>query len=78
MNSTPFFPQLRARLAALGQRTAGAVRQFDLLALAEHFRDLLPPALLASEDHGPGSRDRVYSLRLTFQCFVWQMLKPSP
>ena len=50
MNSTPFFPQLRARLAALGQRTAGAVRQFDLLALAEHFRDLLPPALLASED----------------------------
>jgi len=77
MNSTPFFPQLRARLAALGQRTAGAVRQFDLLALAEHFRDLLPPALLASEDHGPGSRDRVYSLRLTFQCFVWQMLKPG-
>jgi hypothetical protein len=26
------------------------VRPFDLLALAEHFRDLLPPALLASED----------------------------
>ena len=77
MKPTPFFPQLRARLAALGRRTAHSLRQFDLLALSEHFRDLLPPSLLASQDHGPGSRQRIYSLRLTFQCFVWQMLKPG-
>jgi hypothetical protein len=77
MKSTPFFPQWRARLAALGRRAARSVRQFDLLALSEHFRDLLPPSLLASPDRGPGSRHRIYSLRLTFQCFVWQMLKPG-
>jgi hypothetical protein len=76
MKITPFFPQLRAQLAAFGQRTARSVRQFDLLALSENFRDLIPPALLAAAAEGPGSRDRVYSLRLTFQCWVWQMLKP--
>jgi len=76
MKSTPFFPQWRARLAALGLRASHSVRQFDLLALSESFRDLFPPPLLASPDEGPGSRDRLYSLRLTFQCFVWQMLKP--
>jgi hypothetical protein len=67
---------LRAQLAAFGQRTARSVRQFDLLALSENFRDLIPPALLAAAAEGPGSRDRVYSLRLTFQCWVWQRLKP--
>lgn len=77
MKSTPFFPQWRARLAALGRRAARSVRQLDLLALSESFRDLIPPSLLAAEDQGPGSRERLYSLRLTFQCFVWQMLKPG-
>jgi len=73
---TPLFPQLRAQLAAMGRRTFESVRQLDLLALAQQFRDLFPPQLLASADEGTGSRQRVYSLRLTFQCFVWQMLKP--
>ena len=77
MISTPLFPQLRAQLAAMGRRTLDSVRQLDLLALSENFRDLFPPQLLASEDEGPGSRERVYSLRLTFQCFIWQMLKPK-
>ena len=77
MTSTPFFPQWRAQLAALSRRTARTVRQLDLLALSESFRDLFPPPLLASADEGPGSRERIYSLRLTFQCFVWQMLKPK-
>jgi len=77
MKATPFFPQLRAQLAAFGQRTARSVRQLDLLALSESFRDLIPPPLLASQKEGPGSRERLYSLRLTFQCLVWQMLKPG-
>ena len=76
MKSTPFFPQWRARLASLGRRAARSVRQLDLLALSESFRNLIPPSLLAAEEQGPGSRERLYSLRLTFQCFVWQMLKP--
>src|SRR5262249_47187994 len=31
----------------------------------------------SSEDEGPNSRERVFTLRLTFECFVWQMLKPK-
>ncbi len=77
MMSTPFFPALRSRLAALGRRTARTVRQATLSQLQEHFRELLPPALLASEEEGTNSRDRVYPLRLTFECFVWQMLNPG-
>lgn len=45
--------------------------------MAEKLRVLLPPELLASEDEGPNSRDRIYTLRLTFEGFVWQMLKPK-
>ena len=74
---TPFFPSLRARLAALGQRTVHSLRHLDFLPLAEQLRDLLPPPLLASEDQGPNSRERAYPLRLTFEAFVWQMLKPG-
>lgn len=74
---TPCFPALRPRLAALGRRTAHTVRQTTLAQLQQHLRDCLPAPLLASEDDGPNSRERVFSLRLTFECFVWQMLKPK-
>ncbi len=29
------------------------------------------------EEEGTNSRDRIFSLRLTFECFVWQVLKPA-
>lgn len=74
---TPFFPAFRARLAVLGRRTAQTVRQATLTQLQEHFRDLLPAPLLSSEEEGLNSRERIFSLRLTFECFVWQMLKPG-
>ena len=77
MLSTPFFPTLRAPLAALGQRTSSFVRQLDFLPLCEKLRDLLPAHLLACEDEGSGSRDRIFSLRLTFEAFVWQVLRPK-
>jgi len=72
---TPFFPAFRCRLAAQGRRTAHSVRQATLGQLQAQFRDLLPAPLLSSEDEGDNSRERVFSLRLTFECFVWQMLK---
>lgn len=74
---TAYFPALRSRLAALGRRTAQTVRQATLSQLQEHLRDFLPAPLLSSEDEGLNSRDRVFSLRLTFECFLWQMLKPK-
>ena len=77
MISTPFFPQLRAQLAAQGKRTCATLRQLDFLPLCEKFRDLLPVHLLASQDDGSGSRQRIFSLRLTLEGFVWQLLKPN-
>jgi hypothetical protein len=74
---TPFFPALRSGLAALGRRTTRALRQATLSQLQEHFRDLLPDPLLSSEDQGPNSRDRIFNLRLSFECFIWQVLKPD-
>src|ERR1019366_5085849 len=74
---TPYFPTLRSRLAALGRRTTHLVRQATLAQLEAHLRDFLPAPLLSAEDQGPNSRDRVFSLRLTFECFLWQLLNPK-
>lgn len=74
---TPYFPTFRSRLAALGRRTAQRVRQATLAQLQEHLRDFLPVPLLSAQDQGPNSRDRIFSLRLTFECFLWQLLKPQ-
>lgn len=73
---TPLFPALRARLAALGRRTAGHLRQTTLEQLARHLVELIPVHLLSSADEGPNSRERLFTLRLTCECFLWQMLKP--
>lgn len=74
--NTPFFPAFRARLAALGQRTATQLRQTTLQQLAAHLAGLIPVHLLSSADEGPNSRERLFTLRLTCECFLWQMLKP--
>jgi hypothetical protein len=74
---TPYFPALRSRLSALGRRTAQSVRQTTLAQLQEQLRDLLPAPLLSCQDEGPNSRERIYTLRLTFECFLWQLLKPK-
>jgi hypothetical protein len=40
-------------------------------------RGCLPAALLARTDEGPNSRQRVFALGLTLECFIWQRLKPK-
>jgi hypothetical protein len=75
--NTPYFPGLRARLAALGRRSTQNLRQATLDQLGQNLRQLIPVHLLASEDDGPSSRDRAFSLRLTCECFIWQMLNPG-
>lgn len=75
--NTPFFPSLRPRLAALGRRTVHSLRQATLGQLQEQIRGLLPAPLLSSEEEGPNSREREFPLRLTLECFLWQMLKPK-
>jgi len=73
---TPFFPAFRARLAALGRRTTTHLRQATLQQLGAHLAGLIPVHLLSSADEGPNSRERLFTLRLTCECFLWQMLKP--
>lgn len=75
--NTPFFHPWRAQLAALGSRTTQSLHQVTLAQLAERLAHLLPAHLLAAEDEGPGSRERLYSLRLTCECFLWQLLNPQ-
>jgi hypothetical protein len=72
---TPYFPSFRSHLAALGRRTAHRIRQATLNQLQEHLRDLLPAPLLSSTDEGANSRERIFSLCFTFECFIWQVLK---
>jgi hypothetical protein len=74
---TPYFPAWRSHLATLGRRTAQTLRQATLQQLQHHLRGLLPAPLLSATDAGPNSRDRIFSLRLTFECFLWQVLKPK-
>jgi hypothetical protein len=74
--NTPLFPAFRARLAALGRRTASHLRQGTLQQLAAHLAELIPVHLLSSADEGPNSRERLFTLRLTCECLIWQMLKP--
>jgi hypothetical protein len=77
MMHTPYFPALRSRLAALGTRAAQSLRSISLPQLERCLETYLPAGLLAAADEGVNSRERIYSLRLTFQCLVWQMLKPQ-
>jgi len=76
MMATPFFPALRAQLAAQGQRTVQTLRRLDFPPLLQQIRQLLPPELLTRAAAGPNSRERIFSLGLTLECFLWQMLKP--
>jgi hypothetical protein len=73
---TPFFPNWRARLAALGPRVQ-RLRQQSLLQIEQLFGQFLPAGLLAQADEGPNSRERVYSLRRTFFGFLYQVLNPA-
>ena len=74
---TPYFPTLRSRLAPLGRRALHTLRHVSLPQLEACLGTYLPVHLLSAEDEGTNSRERIYSLRLTFQCFIWQLLKPQ-
>ena len=74
---TPFFPAWRAHLAALGRRSAHNLRQSTLAQLSQRLAGVIPPHLLRAPPAGDHSRERIYSLRLTCECFIWQMLNPQ-
>lgn len=74
---TPFFPELRPLLAPCRRRLAREVRHASLSQLEQYLQGIFPPHLLAQQDEGINSRERIYTLWVTFQCFLWQVLKPQ-
>lgn len=72
---TPYFPQWRPRLAALGRRVQ-QLRHATLDQLELFFAGIFPPQLLAQTDEGPNSRERDFPLRRTFWLFLSQVLTP--
>ncbi len=55
--TTPFFPHLRPRLAALGRRVHHQ-RQHSLTHLEQPFGPFLPPGLLSQSEEVPNRRER--------------------
>ena len=45
--------------------------------LARLFKDAFPAHWLSPTEEGPNSRQRIFSLRLTFWTFLWQVLTPG-
>ncbi len=74
---TPFFPAFRPRLAACRRSATQQIRQASLIQLEQFLQGIFPPHLLSQEDEGANSRDRIFTLCLTLQCFLAQVLKPN-
>src|SRR6266481_1446412 len=65
---SPKAPLLKARQ----QASAVAPQELEQL-----LGGCLPPGLLSQAEQGPNSRQRVFSVRVTFWTFLWQVLNPD-
>jgi len=65
---SPKAPLLKARQ----QASAVAPQELEQL-----LGGCLPPGLLSQAEQGPNSRQRVFSVRVTFWTFLWQVLNPG-
>lgn len=80
MPNTPFFPDWRPRLAALGSRTAQTfhqVRSYTLCQLETCLGPWVPTELFPKAADYQNSRDRDYTRWRTFWCMIWQSLNPD-
>jgi Transposase DDE domain len=66
------FHSPRGPLHQARQRLAGVPHELERL-----FASCFPAGLLAQADEGPNSRERIYSRRVTFWTFLWQVLNPD-
>jgi hypothetical protein len=64
-------------LAPCRRQITHELQRASLAQLEPYLEGIFPSYLLAQQDDGLNSRDRVYTLWLTFQCFLWQILKPQ-
>jgi len=74
--NTPFFPAWRLRLGPL-KPILQKVRSQPLPAIQHLFASALPAELLAQQAQGAHSRERIFTLALTFWAFLTQVLSPG-
>jgi len=74
---TPYFPAFRPQLATARRCATQQVHRATLHELEHFLQSVFPPHLLAQEDEGSNSRDRIFTICLTLQCFLWQALNPK-
>ena len=80
MNPAPFFKPWRARLAPRRRRLTQPLRHLRHCTLGQienRFDACIPDTLFAKATEGANSRDRIYTQRRTFWCFLWQALNPG-
>jgi len=80
MKNTPWFPQWLHRLAPMGRRAAHVLtplRQCTLSQIEARFGALFTDAALRPPPAGEPRRERPYSTRRTFWCFLWQMFNEN-
>jgi hypothetical protein len=75
--NTPYFPAFRPQLAPARRGATQQVRRATLHELEQFLQNIFPPQLLSQQDEGPHSRERIFTLCLTLQCFLWQALNPG-
>lgn len=74
--ATPSFPAFRSQFGGLKGRVR-TIRTATLHQLEEQLGRWIPERLLAPCPKGANSRERIFSLRRTFWCFLWQVLTPN-
>lgn len=75
---TPFLPSLRACLAPRRspiQSTLRSLGQATLCQIEDRFGRALDPALFRKPKKKDHSRERIFPLRRTFWCWIWQVLQ---
>lgn len=61
----------------MGRRTWHTLRHASLPQIEAFLGASLPLHFLSPAETGSNSRQRIFSLRRTFHCFLWQLLKPA-
>ena len=74
---TPYFPFLRPRLAARKSHSSSGSLPPDWSRLQTLLQSFFPAFLLSQSDEKENSRERVWTVRLTFWTFLWQVLHPG-
>jgi Transposase DDE domain len=77
MSKTPYFREWRRRLGPMGRKAVKRLRGNSLQELDERLVALVPADTFKPEHSRDHSRSRIFTFRLTLECFLWQLLNPG-